>query len=58
MSDKHIYDQHVVDYIAFNNEQNEWFDEVEKKQMIDNTEWIMDYLKDFPIELEYKEPPV
>lgn len=51
------YNQHIKDYIQFNAEQMEWFDDMDKRQMLETSKWIADYLSDFPIELEYNEPP-
>jgi hypothetical protein len=48
---KDRYDQHVLDYVQFNTEQIEWFEEVEKKRIIEHSEWLEQYLKDFPLKI-------
>ncbi len=48
---KDSYDQHVLDYVQFNTEQIEWFEEMEKKRAIEHSEWLEQYLKDFPLKI-------
>lgn len=51
-------DQHIIDYIQFNAEQINYFDECERLNAIHHKIWIIEYLKNFPVELDYIEPPV
>lgn len=45
------YDQHVIDYIQFNTEQMNWFDEMDRKREIEHAIWLEEYLKDFPLKI-------
>ena len=51
-------DQHIIDYIQFNAEQINYFDECEKLNAIHTSEYIREYISNFPIELDYIEPPL
>jgi hypothetical protein len=50
------YDQHILDYINFNEEQIEWFEDNMRQLDIhmqsERDEWIRLYIKNFPANLE------
>lgn len=50
------YDQHIIDYINFNEEQVQWFEDNMRQLDIhmqsERAEWIRLYIKDFPVELD------
>jgi hypothetical protein len=50
------YDQHITDYINFNEEQVQWFEDNQRQLDIhmqsERAEWIRLYVKNFPVELD------
>jgi hypothetical protein len=46
-----IYDQHILDYITFNEEQIEWYDNLQKARKINYDEYIENYINSFPIRI-------
>jgi hypothetical protein len=49
-------DQHILDYIEFSHELNEWAADIEHKNRLEDMQrrnkWIDDYVKSFPIPLD------
>lgn len=49
-----VYDQHIVDYIEFNDELMRWHDENERLRQIrleENKQWVIKYVREFPLPL-------
>lgn len=47
-------DQHILDYIEFNNELMQWHDENERLRQIrleENKQWVIKYVREFPVPL-------
>ena len=45
-----MHDQHIIDYIIFNNEQTEWYDE-HQQRLARHTIWLEEFMKDLPFEI-------
>ncbi len=47
-------DQHIVDYIEFNDELMRWHDDNERLRQIrleENKQWVIKYVREFPVPL-------
>ena len=50
MNDKYA-NQHVLDYIQFNDEQIQWYDEHQQRQA-NHAMWLEEFIKDLPFEMK------
>ena len=47
----YMNDQHVLDYIEFNDEQMAWYDEHQQRQA-QHAMWLEEFVKDLPFEVK------